>query len=297
MHSCTHLCVYVCTRVQTPVWNPLRGPFWEDRTPLALVWHVDLPRCQSSFMATDNQRLKGERPEGKRARRSRHRCPAACSDGWTLICLISRLVPFFSFLGNKSSTRVLFFIPNQRGQMFMRASLCTGGRLSYACLHVQDAWVGALHIWIGLAWTVKKMEKAREGLKHKDQQRAIVIAHWWTCKRRRERHQNAPSTLSRAHLSISAVKTSYLVPRSIWSSLWEGLKTPQEFWFQKERGAVHLTPAGRQWLASAVWAQPKNVGDVVAFRSASSLLNKPPETRETSFPQKSHSKMEFHEIQ
>lgn len=59
----------------------------------------------------------------------------------------------------------MFFIPNQRGQMFMQTSLCMGGMLNYACLHVQDAWVEALHILIGLTWTLNKLKKAREGLK------------------------------------------------------------------------------------------------------------------------------------
>lgn len=106
---CSHTCsctpaqsyasMYVCTHVQTPVWNSPQGPFWQDRTPLTSVWHVDLPRCQSSFMATDNQRLKGENPEGKQAWLRHRCCPAGCSDGWTLIWLISRLVPFVSFPG------------------------------------------------------------------------------------------------------------------------------------------------------------------------------------------------------
>lgn len=55
-----------------------------------------------------------------------------------------------------------------------------------------------------------------------------------------KRHQDGWNQLSGAHLSITVVKTSYLVPQSILSCLHRGLETPKESWCQRGIGDLAL---------------------------------------------------------
>lgn len=92
----------------------------------------------------------------------------------------------------------------------MQTSLCTGGMLKYACLHVQDVRVEVVHVLTSFARTVNKLKGVVEGLKPAQGLAKSNCDCSSTRKSRGERHQNNPSPLSKAHLSITVVKTSYL---------------------------------------------------------------------------------------
>lgn len=83
---------------------------------------------------------------------------------------------------------------------------------------------------IGHAWTINTSEWAEDTNNNGGRTGKEVV--WLLIKeqaRAGKRHQKGWNQLSRAHLSITVVKTSYLVPQSILSSLhwvWRRLKNP-----------------------------------------------------------------------